>query len=85
MGLPLDRMGDVVVVSGRDAVIGRTPEYHDLKALNGGLRSHGGRYEEMVPLVISDPLTPAYLARVRGDIRNFDIFDLVCNGTEVGR
>lgn len=39
----------------------------------------------MVPLVISDPLTPAYLARVRGDIRNFDIFDLVCNGTEVGR
>lgn len=36
MGLPLDRMGDVVVVSGRDAVIGRTPEYHDLKALNGG-------------------------------------------------
>jgi phosphonoacetate hydrolase len=81
MQLPPDRMGDLVVCATRDAVIGRTPEYHDLKAIEGGLRSHGGRYEEMVPLAFSHPLNPTYLARARADVRNFDIFDFVCNGT----
>lgn len=81
MQLPPDRMGDLVVCSGRDVVLGRTPDYHDLKAIEGGLRSHGGRYEEIVPFVISHPLRPHYLARARADLRNFDIFDFVCNGT----
>ena len=79
--LPPDRMGDLVVCAGRDVVLGRTPQWHDLKALAGGLRSHGGRYEEMVPLLLSHPLTPAYAAKVKTDPRNFDIFDLTCNGT----
>ena len=79
MELPRDRMGDLVVASGRNVVLGRTPEYHDLKALHGGLRSHGGRYEEMVPLALSEPPTAAQWARLRGDARNFDIFDLTCN------
>lgn len=79
--LPPDRMGDLVVCSGRDVVLGRTPEYHDLKAIEGGLRSHGGRYEEMVPFVFSHPLKPEYAARARADVRNFDLFDLVTNGT----
>lgn len=81
MELPPDRMGDLVVCSGRDVVLGRTPEYHDLKAIEGGLRSHGGRYEEMVPFLVSEKLKPAYLARSRADVRNFDIFDFTCNGT----
>ncbi len=81
MELPPDRMGDLVVCSGRDVVLGRTPEYHDLKALEGGLRSHGGRYEEMVPFILSEPLKPAYTAKAKGDPRNFDIFDFTCNGT----
>ncbi len=81
MELPADRMGDLVVCSGRDAVIGRTPAYHDLKAIAGGLRSHGGRYEEMVPFILSHPLQPEYAARALGDPRNFDIFDFTCNGT----
>ena len=81
MELPADRMGDLVVCSGRDAVLGRTPEYHDLKAIEGGLRSHGGRYEEMVPLFISEPLSPDYQARARADVRNFDLFDFIVNGT----
>jgi phosphonoacetate hydrolase len=81
MELPPDRMGDLVVCSGRDVVLGRTPAWHDLKALEGGLRSHGGRYEEMVPLVFSHPLNPEYLARAKGDPRNFDIFEMTCNGT----
>jgi phosphonoacetate hydrolase len=81
--LPADRMGDLVVCAGRDLVLGRTPEWHDLKALEGGLRSHGGRYEEMVPLLLSQPLTPAYAAKAKADPRNFDIFDFTCNGTSV--
>ena len=79
--LPADRIGDLVVMSARDVVIGRTPEYHDLSLLKGGLRSHGGRYEEMVPMVISEPLKDAYRAMAERDPRNFDIFDFVCNGT----
>jgi phosphonoacetate hydrolase len=81
MELPEDRMGDLVVVGGRDVVLGRTPAYHDLAALAGPLRSHGGRYEEMVPLVFSRPLTPEYAARAAGDVRNFDVFEFTCNGT----
>lgn len=83
MELPVDRMGDLVVCSGRDWVIGRTPEYHDLKAIEGGLRSHGGRYEEMVPFVFSAPLKTEYASRADGDPRNFHIFDFVINGTRV--
>ncbi len=81
MELPADRMGDLVVCSGRNVVLGRTPAYHDLKAIEGGLRSHGGRYEEMVPFVLSEPLRPAYAAKALGDPRNFDLFDFTCNGT----
>ncbi len=78
--LPADRLGELVVLSGRNVVLGRTPEYHDLKALKGGLRSHGGRYEEMVPFVVSEALRPEYAQRARGDVRNFDIFDFTING-----
>jgi phosphonoacetate hydrolase len=83
MELPRDRMGDIVVCSGRNVVIGRTPAYHDLKALESGLRSHGGRYEEMVPFVLSERLKPNFVDRAAGDPRNFDIFDFTCNGTSV--
>lgn len=78
-----DRIGDLCVLSGRNVVVGKRPEDHDLSVLEGGLRSHGGRYEEMVPLLVSEPLNPEYLAFVRRDPRNFDIFDIVCNGTAV--
>jgi phosphonoacetate hydrolase len=76
-------MGDLVVVSGRDVVLGRTPADHDLSALAGALRSHGGRYEEMVPLVFSHPLTAQYQAMATGDVRNFDIFQIACNGMQM--
>jgi phosphonoacetate hydrolase len=82
MELPEDRMGDIVVCSGRDVVLGRTPQWHDLTVLEHGLRSHGGRYEEMVPFILSAPLNEDYVLRARGDVRNFDIFDFTCNGTK---
>lgn len=78
---PADRIADLVVLSARDVVVGRTPAHHDLTALDSGLRSHGGRYEEMVPLLISHPLTPAYRSKAGGDPRNFDVFDFTVNGT----
>lgn len=80
--LPADRLGDIVAISGRDVVLGRTPEYHDLKAVASGLRSHGGRYEEMVPFIISEKLNATYSARARTDVRNFHLFDYLANGTK---
>ncbi len=80
--LAADRIGDLVVLSGRDVVLGRTPADHDLSVLKGGLRSHGGRYEEMVPLLLSEPLGKRHRALSQGDPRNFDVFDFACNGTE---
>jgi phosphonoacetate hydrolase len=78
--LPVDRIGDLFVLSERNYVLGRTPKDHDLSALEGPLRSHGGRYEQMVPLVISRPLNRDYQIRAAGDPRNFEVFDFVCNG-----
>ena len=81
MELPEDRMGDLVVCAKRDVTLGRTPKWHDLTALKGALRSHGGRYEEMVPFILSAPLKPDYAIKAKADVRNFDIFDYTCNGT----
>jgi phosphonoacetate hydrolase len=81
--LPTDRIGDLFVLAGRDWVIGRTPAHHDRTQLAGRLRSHGGRYEEMVPLVLSEPLNDVYARWAEGDPRNFDIFDFVCNGLRI--
>ncbi len=78
--LPEDRLGDLIIMSGRDVVLGRTPAHHDLSALKVGLRSHGGRYEEMVPFIFSRPLTPEYHQKGLGDPRNFEIFDYTING-----
>lgn len=74
-----DRIGDLTVLCGRDFVVGKTPAHHDLSVLKGGLRSHGGRYEEMVPMLLSEPLNAEYTRKAQGDPRNFDIFDFACN------
>jgi len=48
--------------------------------IEGGLRSHGGRGEEMVPFLVSKPLNARHVALAQGDPRNFDIFDFTLNG-----
>lgn len=78
---PADRTGDLVVLSARDVVVGRRPKDHDISALDGTLRSHGGRYEEMVPMIVSHALNTTYKLKASGDPRNFDIFDFTVNGT----
>ena len=78
--LPSDRIGDLVVMSARDVVIGRTVGDHDLSHLEGGLRSHGGRYEEMVPFLLSESVNDQYASKLSADPRNFDLFEFTCNG-----
>ena len=74
-----DRIGDICVLSARDVVLGKTMADHDLSVLTGGLRSHGGRYEEMVPILFSEPLNEEYKRIASADPRNFDIFAFACN------
>ena len=80
--LPADRIGDLIVMSAADTVLGRSPKHHDLSQLDRPLRSHGGRFETMVPLIFSGPLNAEYTAKAAADPRNFDVFDYVCNGLE---
>lgn len=73
--LPSDRVGDLVVVSARDVVLGTSAARHDLSGLDAPLRSHGGVAEQRVPILINRA-TPGLPAR---PLRNFDIFDLALN------
>jgi phosphonoacetate hydrolase len=74
--LPADRIGDLVVVSQLDTVIGTSEARHDLSGLEVPLRSHGGSSEQKVPLLINRRV-PRQLTPRRW--RNFDAFDLGLN------
>lgn len=77
--MPLDREGDMVVISTKKFVIGGRREEHDLSQLGGHrLRSHGGLSEQQVPLLRSTSVEPKDLLEPR-KWRNFDIFDLILN------
>ena len=73
--LPEDRMGDLVLVSRRDTVIGTSRARHDLSGLDAPLRSHGGISEQRVPLVFNRRVEVEAGRR----LRNFDAFDLALN------
>jgi len=81
--LAADRIGDLVVFAEKDFVTGKDRDYHDLSALKGPLRSHGGRTEHMVPCIVSRPLRGRYVDVTEGELRNYDIFDACCNGLNV--
>ena len=53
LALPADRIGDLVVLADAETVLGRSRDEHDLSALRGPLRSHGGRHEQSVPILLS--------------------------------
>jgi phosphonoacetate hydrolase len=72
--LPPDRIGDVVVFSDGETVIGTRPAEHDLSALDAPLRSHGGRAEQEVPLFANRPVVG------RRPRHNYDAFDVALNG-----
>ena len=74
--LPADRIGDIVVVSQRNTVIGTSRDRHDLSGLDVPLRSHGGTSEQKVPLLVNRRVDPQPETR---RWRNFDAFDLGLN------
>jgi phosphonoacetate hydrolase len=80
--LPIDREGDVVVISDAQTCIGTTPSAHNLSALDGhALRTHGGIAESRVPLILNYPLNETYAERAaRGGLKNYHIFDFAING-----
>jgi phosphonoacetate hydrolase len=80
--LPLDREADFVALGDANTALGASRAEHDLSGLAGHrLRSHGGLGEQLVPFILSRPLTPEYreIAATRR-LRNFDIFDFALNG-----
>lgn len=74
--LPPDRIGDLVVVSRLDTVIGTSRARHDLSGLDVPLRSHGGLSEQQVPLLVNRGVAKQPETR---RWRNFDAFDLGLN------
>jgi phosphonoacetate hydrolase len=74
--LPPDRIGDLVVVSRLDTVLGTSRDRHDLSGLDVPLRSHGGTSEQQVPLLINRAVVKQSENR---RWRNFDAFDLGLN------
>jgi len=81
--LPNDRVGDLVVVSGRNTVLGTRRAEHDLSGLTVPLRSHGGVSEQEVPLLFNRP-TDGFEAEQEGKrLRNFDVFNIALNHLEL--
>ncbi len=74
--LPVDRVGDVVVLAERHMTLGSAADRHDLSGLDVPLRSHGGVTEQKVPLILNRPCTGLSAGR---RLRNFDVFDLALN------
>ena len=70
----------MVVVASTHAVLGRTPDYHDLEQVPR-LRSHGGESEQWVPMLVNRPVTDEWKAKLsNGEVRNFDLYDILLNG-----
>ena len=77
---PVDRIGDLSVTADAATALGKSPAKHDLSGLGDGLRSHGGRHEQRVPVIVSRPLRSPYIERLAAGVANADIHDLVLNG-----
>ena len=76
LGLPRDRVGDIIVTCEGHTTLGTTPARHDLSNMKEPLRSHGGFTEQTVPFMINQKISEDLAAR---ELRNFDIFDIALN------
>ncbi|MET3144093.1 UNVERIFIED_ORG: phosphonoacetate hydrolase [Arthrobacter sp. UYEF2] len=78
--MPLDRMGDITVLSDKNTALGRYPAWHNLANLEVPLRSHGGLGELNIPFFINQVLPePAAIASVgpsgeRAVLHNYDAY-----------
>ncbi len=70
-----DRMGDIILVSEINTVIGTSADRHDLSGLEVPLRSHGGTSEQTVPLIVNRIVDQPD----HSPLRNFDVFDVALN------
>jgi phosphonoacetate hydrolase len=77
---PVDRIGDLSVTADAATALGKSLAKHDLSGLGDGLRSHGGRHEQRVPIIVSRPLRSPYRERHAAGVANADIHDLLLNG-----
>lgn len=73
--LPSDRLGDIVILAGRQKVLGSARAKHDLSGLMEPLRSHGGLSEQTVPMISNR----RFIVREGRVLRNFDVFDVALN------
>jgi phosphonoacetate hydrolase len=77
---PVDRIGDLSIAADARTTLGKSREKHDLTAVASGLRSHGGRHEQIVPVIVSHQLAPRFAAWFESGVSNCDIHDLLLNG-----
>ena len=80
--LPPDREADLIVLGDQKTAIGAAEQDHDLSGLGyAPLRSHGGRAEQSIPFILSEPISEEYQKRAETvRLRNFDLFDYALNG-----
>jgi phosphonoacetate hydrolase len=69
--VPEDRIGDLVVLADESTALGGHAAAHDLSQLHGALRTHGGRHEQRVPIILSERVT------VPASVRNRDVHHLL--------
>ena len=69
--LPPDRIGDLVIISTENKVLGTSQDRHDLTALDVPLRSHGGLSEQVVPFIMNRAMPDLPNAP---ELRNFDAY-----------
>jgi phosphonoacetate hydrolase len=79
---PADRIGDLSVASDARTALGKAEAAHDLSLVATGLRSHGGRHEQVVPIVVSHRLSPRYATLHAAGAQSRDLFDFVLNGVD---
>ena len=78
---PADRIGDLSVTADSETALGKSRAKHDLSGLGSApLRSHGGRHEQIVPIVLSRRPHEPYLSRLLAGVSNADLHDLILNG-----
>lgn len=75
--LPVDTLGDIIVICEDHFALGTRESEHDLTNLTEPLRSHGGFGERSVPLIFNKPISEELLEI--GDFHNYDAYYLLLN------
>ena len=88
-GLPVDRIGDLVVLADKGTAVGRFAAWHDLSQLDAPLRSHGGLGELDIPFIVNRTLeAPPFLDTDLGQparVHNYDAFWVGTTGVSADR